>query len=100
MAMGAIRQVACPDRLALARETNRFIGEAVASHPGRFVALAVGDSTLPLYAHPDELGSSRGGPGLPPGDQPLPPPARPHPPLSAPPAPAPPPPPPPPPGPP
>src|SRR2546423_1965747 len=88
MAMGAIRQVACSDRLALARETNRFIGEALASHPGRFVALAVGDNTPPLYAHPDELGPRSEGPALPPVDELVPPPAAPHPRLSAPPAPA------------
>jgi glucosamine-6-phosphate deaminase len=78
MAMGAIRQVACSDRVALARETNRFIGEALAAHPGRFVALAVGASTLPLYAHLDELGPSWAGRAILPVDELVPPPADPE----------------------
>src|ERR1051325_8375251 len=80
MAMGAIRQVACSDRVALARETNRFIGEALGSHPGRFVALAGGDSTLPLYAHLDELapgGVSWAAGAILPVDELVPPPANP-----------------------
>jgi len=76
--MGAIRQVACSDRVALARETNRFVGEALGSHPGRFVALAVGDSTLPLYAHLDELGSRWAGRAILPVDELVPPPADPE----------------------
>lgn len=59
--MGDLRVVSCSDRVALARETRRFLGEALASHPGRFVALAVGESTLPLYAHLDELGPAPDG---------------------------------------
>jgi len=77
MAMGAIRQVACSDRVALARETKVFIGEALAAHPGRFVALAVGDSTLPLYAHLDELGPRWAGRTILPVDELVPPPADP-----------------------
>jgi glucosamine-6-phosphate deaminase len=48
--MDDIRLVRCPDRAALARETSRFVGDALAAHAGRFVALAVGVSTLPLDA--------------------------------------------------
>ena len=75
--MGDVRLVACSDRIALARETNRFIGEALAAHPGRFVALAVGNSTLPLYAHLDELGPSWAGRAIMPVDELVPPPADP-----------------------
>jgi glucosamine-6-phosphate deaminase len=75
--MGDVRLVSCSDRIALSRETNRFVGEALASHPGRFVALAVGDSTLPLYAHLDELGSSWAGRAIMPVDELVPPPADP-----------------------
>jgi glucosamine-6-phosphate deaminase len=75
--MGDVRLVSCSDQIALARETNRFLGEALASHPGRFVALAVGDSTLPLYAHLDELGSSWAGRTILPVDELVPPPADP-----------------------
>lgn len=73
--MGDVRQVACSDQIALGRETNRFVGEALAAHPGRFVALAVGDSTLPLYAHLDELGPSWAGRAILPVDELVPPPA-------------------------
>jgi glucosamine-6-phosphate deaminase len=52
-AMDDVRLVPCPDRSALAAETGRFVSGALASHPGRFVALAVGESTLPLYARLD-----------------------------------------------
>ena len=76
--MADVRLVACSDRIALARETNRFIGEALATHPGRFVALAVGDSTLPLYAHLDELGSAWAGRAIMPVDELVPPPADPQ----------------------
>ena len=73
--MGDLRLVACSDQNALGRETNRFVGEALAAHPGRFVALAVGDSTLPLYAHLDELGPSWAGRAIMPVDELVPPPA-------------------------
>ncbi len=76
--MGDIRLVACSDRIALARETNRFIGEALTAHPGHFVALAVGDSTLPLYAHLDELGPGWAGRAIMPIDELVPPPAEPE----------------------
>jgi glucosamine-6-phosphate deaminase len=75
--MGDVRLVSCSDRVALARETNRFAAEALASHPGRFVALAVGETTLPLYAHLDELGSSWAGRAIMPVDELVPPPADP-----------------------
>ena len=75
--MGDIRLVACSDRIALGRETNRFLGEALAAHPGRFVALAVGDSTLPLYAHLDQLGPSWAGRAIMPVDELVPRPADP-----------------------
>ena len=75
--MQAIRQIACSDRIALARETSRFIGEALAAHPGRFVALAVGDSTLPLYARLDELGAAWAGRAVMPVDELVPSPADP-----------------------
>ena len=65
----------CSDRNALGRETNRFVGDALAAHPGRFVALAVGDSTLSLYAHLDELGASWAGRAIMPVDELVPPPA-------------------------
>jgi glucosamine-6-phosphate deaminase len=73
--MGDVRLVACSDQIALGRETNRFVGDALAAHPGRFVALAVGDSTLPLYAHLDELGPSWAGRAILPVDELVPPPA-------------------------
>jgi glucosamine-6-phosphate deaminase len=72
--MEDVRLVSCSDRIALARETTRFIGDALAAHPGRFVALAVGDSTLPLYAHLDELGPSWAGRAIIPVDELVPPP--------------------------
>ncbi len=55
--MDHVRRLSCSDQLALARETNRFLDEALAAHPGRFVALAVGDSTLPVYYRLGELGA-------------------------------------------
>ena len=73
--MGDLRLVSCSDQIALGRETNRFLAEALAAHPGRFVALAVGDSTLPLYAHLDELGPSWAGRSIMPVDELVPPPA-------------------------
>jgi len=73
--MGNVRVVSCSDMVALGRETNRFVGEALAAHPGRFVALAVGDSTLGLYGHLDDLGSSWAGRAIMPVDELVPPPA-------------------------
>jgi len=73
--MGDVRLVSCSGQNALGRETNRFVAEALAAHPGRFVALAVGDSTLPLYAHLDELGPSWAGRAIMPVDELVPPPA-------------------------
>ena len=55
MAMTAPRLVRCPDRAGLAAEVARFVHDRLAVHPGRFVALAVGDSTLPLYAALDPV---------------------------------------------
>ena len=75
--MGDVRLVSCSDQIALGRETNRFLGEALAAHPGRFTALAVGESTLPLYAHLDELGPSWAGRSIMPIDELVPPPADP-----------------------
>ncbi|HEV3365206.1 MAG TPA: 6-phosphogluconolactonase [Acidimicrobiia bacterium] len=75
--MGDVRLVSCSDRIALTRETNRFMGEALAAHPGRFVALAVGDSTLPLYAQLDDLGPVWAGRTIIPVDELVPPPADP-----------------------
>lgn len=84
-----IRQVACSGRAALARETSRFVSEALGSHPGRFVALAVGESTLPLYArlevgpgwagpaHLEAVGASWAGRAIMPVDELVPPPADP-----------------------
>lgn len=69
--------VSCSDRIALARETNRFVGEALAAHPGRFVALAVGDSTLPLYGQLDDLGPAWAGRAIMPVDELVPPPVDP-----------------------
>ena len=69
--------VSCSDRIALGRETNRFLTEALGSHPGRFVALAVGESTLPLYAHLDDLGPAWAGRAIMPVDELVPPPADP-----------------------
>jgi glucosamine-6-phosphate deaminase len=75
--MGDVRVVSCSDRIALGRETNRFLTEALGSHPGRFVALAVGESTLPLYAHLDDLGPAWAGRAIMPVDELVPPPADP-----------------------
>ena len=76
--MGDVRVVSCSDHIALGRETNRFLTEALGSHPGRFVALAVGQSTLPLYAHLDDLGSAWAGRAVMPVDELVPPPADPE----------------------
>src|SRR5688572_26890906 len=76
--MADLRVVSCSDRIALGRETNRFLTEALGSHPGRFVALAVGQSTLPLYAHLDDLGPAWAGRAVMPVDELVPPPADPE----------------------
>jgi glucosamine-6-phosphate deaminase len=76
--MGDLRVVSCSDRIALGRETNRFLGEALAAHPGRYVALAVGESTLPLYRHLDDLGPAWAGRSILPVDELVPPPADPE----------------------
>jgi glucosamine-6-phosphate deaminase len=73
--VGDVRLVSCSDQIALGRETNRFLAEALAAHPGRFVGLAVGESTLPLYAHLDELGASWAGRAIMPVDELVPTPA-------------------------
>ena len=75
--MSDVRVVSCSDRIALGRETNRFLTEALGSHPGRFVALAVGQSTLPLYARLDDLGPAWAGRAIMPVDELVPPPADP-----------------------
>lgn len=75
--MDPVRQVSCSDRLALARETSRFLSEALAAHPGRFVGLAVGESTLPVYYRLDELGDRWAGRSILPVDELVPPPADP-----------------------
>ena len=75
--MSDLRVVSCSDPIALGRETNRFLTEALGSHPGRFVALAVGESTLPLYAHLDDLGPAWAGRAIMPVDELVPPPADP-----------------------
>ncbi|HMC81196.1 MAG TPA: hypothetical protein VKO35_11685, partial [Acidimicrobiia bacterium] len=75
--MDAVRQVSCSDRAALAWETARFVADALASHPGRFVALAVGDSTLPLYAGLDAIGPAWAGRSIMPVDELVPTPADP-----------------------
>jgi glucosamine-6-phosphate deaminase len=69
--------VRCPDRAGLAAEVTRFMAGALAAHPGRFVALAVGDSTLPLYAALDPADPGWAGRALMPVDELVPPPADP-----------------------
>ena len=76
--MADLRVVSCSDRIALGRETNRFLTEALGSHPGRFVGLAVGQSTLPLYVHLDDLGPAWAGRAIMPVDELVPPPADPE----------------------
>ncbi|HEV7862742.1 MAG TPA: 6-phosphogluconolactonase [Acidimicrobiia bacterium] len=71
------RLVPCPDGAALAGETSRFVSAALAAHPGRFVALAVGDSTLPLYAGLDAADPAWAGRAIMPVDELVPPPADP-----------------------
>jgi glucosamine-6-phosphate deaminase len=75
--MGDVRVVSCSDSVALGRETNRFVGDALGAHPGRFVALAVGESTLPLYGELDDLGPRWAGRAIMPVDELVPPPADP-----------------------
>jgi glucosamine-6-phosphate deaminase len=73
--MDPVRRLSCSDQLALARETNRFLEEALAAHPGRFVALAVGESTLPVYSRLGELGAVWAGRSIMPVDELVPPPS-------------------------
>jgi glucosamine-6-phosphate deaminase len=73
--MADVRPVLCADRAALARETARFVEGALAAHPGRFVALAVGESTLPLYAGLASIGRGWAGRSIMPVDELVPPPA-------------------------
>jgi glucosamine-6-phosphate deaminase len=75
--MDDVRLLRCPDRAALARETGRFVGDALAAHAGRFVALAVGDSTLPLYGALDVTDPAWSGRSITPVDELVPPPADP-----------------------
>ena len=72
-----MRVVRCSDALALGRETTRFVRDALGLHPGRFVALAVGDSTLGLYDRLDGLGAAWAGRAIMPVDELVPPPADP-----------------------
>jgi glucosamine-6-phosphate deaminase len=71
------RVVRCSDRAALGAEVARFVAGALAAHPGRFVALAVGDSTLPLYAALDPADPGWTGRAVMPVDELVPPPADP-----------------------
>ena len=75
--MDAGRVVRCPDRAGLAAEVARFVPGALAAHPGRFVALAVGDSTLPLYAALDPSDPGWAGRAVMPVDELVPPPTDP-----------------------
>jgi glucosamine-6-phosphate deaminase len=75
--MEDLRLVSCPDRAALAAETSRFVSGALASPAARFVALAVGDSTLPLYAALDATDPGWAGRAITPVDELVPPPADP-----------------------
>ena len=75
--MDDVRQVSCSDLAALSRETGRFLADALATSPGRFVALAVGGSTLPLYAGLDAIGPAWVGRSIMPVDELVPPPAEP-----------------------
>jgi glucosamine-6-phosphate deaminase len=69
--------VRCPDPAALAAEVGRFLARALRSNRGRFVALAVGDSTLPLYAGLDAADPGWDGRAILPVDELVPPPADP-----------------------
>jgi glucosamine-6-phosphate deaminase len=75
--MEELRLVRCPGRPALAGATAGFVGEALAVHAGRFVGLAVGDSTLPLYAALDAADPQWEGRSITPVDELVPPPADP-----------------------
>jgi glucosamine-6-phosphate deaminase len=75
--MDDLRLVSCPDRTALAAETSRFVSAALASHAGRFVALAVGESTLPLYAGLEATDPAWAGRAITPVDELVPPPTDP-----------------------
>jgi glucosamine-6-phosphate deaminase len=75
--MDDVRLLRCPDRAALARETGQFVGDALAAHAGRFVALAVGDSTLPLYGALDVTDPAWSDRSITPVDELVPPPADP-----------------------
>src|SRR3954469_15085463 len=76
-AMDDVRPVRCADREALARETRRVVAGALAAHAGRFVALAVGKSTLPLYAALDVSDAAWAGRSITPVDELVPPPSDP-----------------------
>lgn len=75
--MENLRRLQCTDRAGLARVTSDFVHEALTSHPGRFVALAVGESTLPLYRGLDADGPEWAGRAVTPVDELLPAPADP-----------------------
>jgi len=73
-----VKRVSCSDPTALAQAAADFVGAALAAHPGRFVALAVGESTLPLYARLGSIGAAWAGRSIMPVDELLPPPADPE----------------------
>ncbi len=75
--MEELQLLRCPDGAALTRATRDFVHQALASHPGRFVALAVGESTLPLYAGLDPADPGWAGRAVTPVDELCPPPADP-----------------------
>jgi len=73
-----VKRLSCSDPTALAQAAADFVGAALAAHPGRFVALAVGESTLPLYARLGSIGPAWAGRSIIPVDELLPPPADPE----------------------
>jgi hypothetical protein len=75
--MDDVRPVRCADREALAREAGRVVADALPAHAGRFVALAVGESTLPLYAALDVSDPAWAGRSITPVDELVPPPSDP-----------------------
>ena len=75
--MDAIRLIHCSEAGSLALATAGFVHDALGEHPGRFVALAVGESTLPLYAHLDAGDPVWAGRAVMPVDELVPPPADP-----------------------
>ena len=75
--MDGERVIRCPDREALAAAVARFLRDGLAAHPGRFVALAVGESTLPLYVGLDPSDPGWEGRTITPVDELVPPPADP-----------------------